>query len=67
MIDIRIPIGLLFTVVGGLLLLYGIATIHQPDIYQKSFGTNANLWAGGLMLMFGIIMLWVSKGKRERE
>lgn len=67
MIDIRIPIGLLFTIIGGLLLLYGITTIHQPDIYQKSLGTNANLWTGGVMLIFGIIMLWVSKRKRERE
>jgi len=67
MIDIRLPIGLLFTIIGGLLLLYGITTLHQPEIYQKSLGTNANLWAGGMMLMFGVIMLLVSKGKRERE
>ena len=67
MIDIRLPIGLLFTIIGGLLLFYGITTLHRPDLYQKSLGTNANLWAGGLMLVFGIIMLWVSKGKRECE
>ena len=53
-LDIRLPIGLLFACLGGLLLLYGLAThFMQPAIYERSLGINVNLWWGLVMLVFG--------------
>jgi hypothetical protein len=34
-LDIRLPIGLLFTLLGVLLLLFG--TFSDPALYQRSF------------------------------
>lgn len=65
MIDIRLPIGLLFTIIGGLLLTYGITTISHPELYQKSLGINVNIWGGCLMAIFGLIMIALSKRGRE--
>lgn len=61
MIDIRIPIGLLFSVVGALLLCYGVITLNAQALYHKSLGIDVNLWAGGWMLLFGIAMLALSQ------
>jgi multisubunit Na+/H+ antiporter MnhG subunit len=67
MIDIRYPIGLLFSLIGGMLLVYGIMTVHQPELYEKSLGIDIDIWVGLLMLIFGIVMLLLSKGIRERQ
>lgn len=58
MLDIRIPIGLLFTLLGILLTVYGLLTRDNADLYVKSFQQNINLWSGLLMLVFGAVMLW---------
>ena len=54
-LDIRLPIGLMFTIFGVLLLVYGIA--GDKTIYARSLGVNINLWWGIVMLAFGLIML----------
>lgn len=67
MIDIRIPIGLLFSILGGLLLCYGAGTTNAQFIYRKSLGVNMNLWAGGWMLLFGFAMLaWSQRGRKDQ-
>jgi hypothetical protein len=63
-LDIKIPIGLLFTVIGLLLCVYGFVTNGNAALYEKSLHININLWSGSLMLVFGIIMLIFSKWKR---
>lgn len=66
MLDIRIPIGLLFTLLGVLLTVYGFMTRDEADLYVKSFQQNVNLWSGLLMLVFGGVMLWwARRGKRQ--
>ena len=55
-LDIRFPIGLLFTVVGLMITIYGVATLHSP-IYERSLGIDVNLFWGITMLIFGAIML----------
>jgi len=56
-IDIRLPIGGLFTALGILIGGYGIATNGNSEQYQSSLGININLWWGIVMLVVGIIML----------
>jgi hypothetical protein len=66
MLDIRIPIGLLFTLLGVLLTVYGLLTREDAALYVKSFQQNVNLWSGLLMLVFGAGMLWwARRGKKE--
>ena len=54
-LDIRIPIGSLFVILGALLGGYGL--FSNPAIYQRSLGININLWWGGALLVFGFAML----------
>ncbi len=54
-LDLRIPIGLLFGLLGLLLLGYGLGS--SPETYRMSLDINVNAWAGGAMLVFGVLML----------
>lgn len=56
-LDIRLPIGLMFTVVGVLLVIYGLATSGNAELYHRSQDININLWWGLVLLMFGVLML----------
>jgi hypothetical protein len=58
-LDIRLPIGLMFTIVG--LLLAGFGLLGDKSIYQRSLGINVNLWWGLVMLAFGVFMLALSR------
>ncbi|MEI9998988.1 MAG: hypothetical protein WDO13_07365 [Verrucomicrobiota bacterium] len=55
-LDLRLPIGLMFSLLGALLALYGLATNGSP-IYQASLGLNINLLWGAVLLLFGLVML----------
>jgi prolipoprotein diacylglyceryltransferase len=65
MVDIRIPIGLMFSVLGVLITGYGLFTMSDTAMYQKSLGINVNIIMGVLMLVFGLIMLWFSRRKKK--
>ena len=65
MVDIRIPIGLMFTVIGLLISVYGLITMSDTALYQKSLGINVNLIMGILMLLFGLIMLYFARRKKK--
>jgi succinate dehydrogenase hydrophobic anchor subunit len=54
-LDIRLPIGLMFSIVGFLLVGFGL--FGDKAIYQRALGINVNLWWGLVMLLFGIVML----------
>jgi hypothetical protein len=60
-LDVKLPIGLLFTIFGVLLVIYGFTS--DPAIYTKSLGMNINLRWGFLMLAFGLVMLFFSEKK----
>lgn len=64
MLDIKIPIGLMFSIIGVILLVYGFITKDDTALYQKSLSHNVNLWMGGLMLAFGLVMLALVKRKK---
>ena len=55
-IDIRIPIGLMFQILGILLVIFGVITKGSPNYTQRSLGMNVNLWWGIVMLAFGTLM-----------
>jgi hypothetical protein len=60
-LDIRLPIGLLFAVLGGLLTLYGLVTFGNAAMYERSLGVNVNLWWGLGLLAFGGLMTWAGR------
>lgn len=66
-LDIKIPIGLMFTVLGLLLGIYGIVTASNAELYEKSLGINVNLWTGLVMLVFGLFMLAFAKFKKPEK
>ncbi len=63
-LDIRIPLGLMFLITGGLMAIYGLFT-RGSAIYEKSLDMNINLIWGGLMLVFGLVMYIM--GRRPRR
>ena len=63
--DIRIPIGLLFAILGLILAAFGLFTINDSEIYVRSLGRNINLWTGVAMLIFGSVMLYFATKKKK--
>jgi hypothetical protein len=53
-IDIRLPIGILFSLLGLILAAYGF--FGDPARYQQSLGVNINLGWGVVLLVFGLVM-----------
>jgi hypothetical protein len=64
-LDIRTPMGLMFTILGALVTGYGI--VSDPAIYERSFGINVNLWWGLALLAFGLVFLWFGRRGRRRD
>jgi cytochrome c biogenesis protein CcdA len=60
MVDIRIPIGLMFSILGVLITAYGLFTFSNTEMYIKSLGINVNVIMGIIMLVFGLMMLFFS-------
>ena len=53
--DIRWPIGIIFSIYGVILLVYG--KVADASIFQqKSLGVNIDAWWGLAMLVFGVFM-----------
>lgn len=56
-LDICLPLGLLFTLVGSLLVWYGLA--HVPG--STAAGMNVNADWGGVLVLFGAGMLVLAR------
>jgi hypothetical protein len=54
-LDIRWPIGTIFTIYGVVLVIFG-ATASQDLFAEHSLGINIDLVWGAAMLLFGLIM-----------
>ena len=62
--DLRLPLGLLFTLFG--LILVGVGLLGGPELTQKSLGINMNLDWGLVMLGFGVVMLLLAlRGRKQ--
>lgn len=53
-LDIRLPIGFMFTLFGAILAAYGL--VSNPQIYERSLGININLQWGVALILFGLAM-----------
>jgi membrane protein implicated in regulation of membrane protease activity len=65
-LDLRIPMGGMFTLVGMILTAFGLATNGRPGFYAQSLGINANLWWGLVLFAFGVIMLLLGRRGQKR-
>jgi hypothetical protein len=61
-LDLRLPIGLMFTIFG--VLLTGFGLVSDPAMYARSLGINMNLWWGIVLLGFGLVMLGLARRGR---
>jgi hypothetical protein len=67
-LDIRWPIGLMFSLLGAMLVVYGLATGSTSEMYEHSLGINVNLYWGMLLLVFGGSMLTMAwRGSRKSK
>ena len=64
-IDIRFPIGLMFTIFGVILTIFGLATNSDTEMYKRSLEININLWTGLVTLIFGGLMLFFALRARK--
>jgi hypothetical protein len=66
-LDIRVPLGLIFLILGGIMGVFGFVTHGNAALYQKSLGVDLNLGWGGVMFAFGAIMFFVGKRKKWQD
>jgi protein-S-isoprenylcysteine O-methyltransferase Ste14 len=59
-LDIRYPIGLMFGIIGLVMVVYGLLTGSDP-MYQRSLGINVNVWWGAVLVVFGALMLYFAR------
>jgi hypothetical protein len=64
-LDLRIPMGLMFTLVGIILSVFGLRTNGSP-IYAGINGLNVNLWWGLVLLVFGLTMFLLGRRSQKR-
>jgi hypothetical protein len=60
-LDIRWPIGLMFSLLGAMLFIFGLLTGSGSEMYKRSLDINVNLYWGLLLLVFGgtmLVMAW---------
>jgi hypothetical protein len=65
--DIRLPMGLMFSIIGLIIAVYGAFTSGNTMYAEHSLGININLWWGTIMLIFGLIMLALSRGGGKKS
>lgn len=63
MLDVRLPIGLLFLAVGLLLAVYGymFPPVEQMTLFKSAVPINLNVLWGILMTLFGLAMFSVAR------
>lgn len=65
-LDVRVPIGALFTMLGVLLTAYGAI---EPAAAKAAFtrGGQINMWWGVVMLVFGVCMLLLARTSKAAQ
>ena len=62
--DLRLPIGLIFSLFGIMLTVYGLTS--DPAIYKHSLDINVNLDWGLVLLAFGASLLTLAIRARQK-
>lgn len=65
-LDLRIPMGLLFSFIGVIMAAFGWATRDDAELYAKCLGIDVNLWWGVVMLAFGQTMFHLGRRGQNR-
>ena len=65
--DIRMPIGMLFTLFGILLIAYGGATQGNAMYAEHSLGVNMSVWWGAALAALGLVMLALARLRRKQQ
>jgi H+/Cl- antiporter ClcA len=64
-LDVRLPMGLLFLILGVILIVYG--SLADSAMYVRhSLGQNINVTWGIIFAAFGTIMLFLAR-RRKKE
>ena len=66
-LDLRLPLGLLFAILGAILAAHG--AVSPPALYRPSLGINVDLIWGSVLLVFGLLMLglaWKNRGSAPK-
>jgi hypothetical protein len=62
--DLRLPIGIMFSLFGVILVVFG--AISDKAMYEThSLGININLRWGFVLLVFGAFMLFLALGGKK--
>jgi hypothetical protein len=64
MLDLRLPSGLFFTLLG--LILVGMG-VFAPETRAALTEANVNLYSGAAMLIFGLFLLLMAKRASGRQ
>lgn len=56
--DLRVPTGSFFSLLGLILLIYSAV---RPDLRPAMTQVNVNLWSGLALVIFGGVLLWLSR------
>jgi hypothetical protein len=59
-VDIRLPVGAIFTIYGVLLTVYGLTAGHV-EARHMLLGLQVNIVAGVGMLIFGVSFLYLAR------
>jgi len=63
-LDVRVPIGWLFLILGVILVVYGLTS--DPAVYARhSLGVNVNLRWGVIFALFGVVVLFLARRKKS--
>jgi hypothetical protein len=62
--DLRLPIGLMFSFYGIVLVILGL--VSDKAIYARSLDININFAWGAVMLIFGAVMLMLALRRRSK-
>lgn len=64
-LDLRIPMGLMFLIVGSIMTIFGLLT-RGSAMYEKSVGVNVNLEWGLVMFVFGLTMFLLGRRSQKK-
>jgi putative Mn2+ efflux pump MntP len=66
-LDIRWPIGLMFSLIGVMMTIYGLVTGSKAELYHRSLDINVNLIWGVVLLVFGGAMLLMAISGKKKD